>query len=164
MFEVCSRASSRPRFEAFLVLIAVCTPLAYIWSQQAEFGFPLISRWKIQEPTSIHIPSLPSLRPQSESAFVVSKIKGQPPQTRVYDFFVDLVQGAPDGAQRTMLVVNGNRFTCAKTFFTDFLLTIGMYPGPTIEANQWDRVIVNVHNNLPNATSIHWHGLVCSTI
>ena len=35
-----------------------------------------------------------------------------------------------------------------------------MYPGPTIEVNQGDRLIVNVHNNLPNATSIHWHGLV----
>ncbi len=38
--------------------------------------------------------------------------------------------------------------------------TPGMYPGPTIEANQGDRLIVKVHNNLPNATSIHWHGLV----
>jgi FtsP/CotA-like multicopper oxidase with cupredoxin domain len=35
-----------------------------------------------------------------------------------------------------------------------------MYPGPSIEANQGDRLVVNVHNNLPNATSIHWHGLV----
>ena len=35
-----------------------------------------------------------------------------------------------------------------------------MYPGPTIEVNQGDRLIVNVHNNLKNSTSIHWHGLV----
>lgn len=35
-----------------------------------------------------------------------------------------------------------------------------MYPGPTIEANQGDRLIVHVQNNLPNATAIHWHGLV----
>lgn len=141
MFGVCSRAGGRPRFEAFLLLIAVCTPLAYIWTQQAEFGFPLISRWRFQEQASVHIPISPPLKPQPESAFVVAKIKGQPPQTRTYDFFVDVVQGAPDGVQRTMLVANG------------------MYPGPTIEANQWDRVIVKVHNNLPNATSIHWHGL-----
>ena len=55
-----------------------------------------------------------------------------------------------------------------------------MYPGPTIEANQGDRIIVNVTNRLENATyvleflcisppfdiwdsSIHWHGLVCLT-
>jgi len=35
-----------------------------------------------------------------------------------------------------------------------------MYPGPTIEANQGDRLIVNVHNNLPNTTTVHWHGVV----
>ena|SRR6267154_5700234 len=35
-----------------------------------------------------------------------------------------------------------------------------MYPGPTVEVNQGDRIIVKVQNNLPNATSIHWHGLV----
>ena len=35
-----------------------------------------------------------------------------------------------------------------------------MYPGPIIEANQGDRLIVNVHNSLPNTTTVHWHGLV----
>ena len=40
---------------------------------------------------------------------------------------------------------------------------LGMYPGPTIEVNQGDRLIVKVQNNLPNATSIHWHGLVRGT-
>jgi hypothetical protein len=38
-----------------------------------------------------------------------------------------------------------------------------MYPGPTIEVNQGDCLIVKVQNNLPNATSIHWHGLVRGT-
>lgn len=37
---------------------------------------------------------------------------------------------------------------------------IGMYPGPTIEANQGDRLLVIVQNNLDERTSIHWHGLV----
>ncbi|KAI0069818.1 Cupredoxin [Panus rudis PR-1116 ss-1] len=39
------------------------------------------------------------------------------------------------------------------------LVVNGMYPGPTIEANQGDRIIVNVTNHLENVTSIHWHGL-----
>ncbi len=39
-----------------------------------------------------------------------------------------------------------------------------MYPGPTIEVNQGDRLIIKVQNSLPNATSIHWHGLVGETI
>ncbi|HET9871867.1 MAG TPA: copper oxidase [Propionibacteriaceae bacterium] len=36
----------------------------------------------------------------------------------------------------------------------------GQVPGPRLRVTQGDRVRVNVHNRLPEATSIHWHGLV----
>ncbi len=32
------------------------------------------------------------------------------------------------------------------------------YPGPTINATRGDKVRVTVHNELPEATTIHWHG------
>lgn len=32
-------------------------------------------------------------------------------------------------------------------------------PGPTIKANMGDTLIVNFTNNLPDATTIHWHGI-----
>ena|SRR5277367_3740311 len=49
---------------------------------------------------------------------------------------------APDGVPRLMNVVNGQ------------------YPGPTIECNWGDTVVIRVQNNLENnGTSIHWHGL-----
>lgn len=35
----------------------------------------------------------------------------------------------------------------------------GMVPGPTLEANEGDRVIIHFRNNLPDATTVHWHGL-----
>ena len=35
----------------------------------------------------------------------------------------------------------------------------GSVPGPTIEINEGDRVRIIVHNKLPEATSMHWHGL-----
>ena len=35
----------------------------------------------------------------------------------------------------------------------------GTLPGPLIRAKVGDRVIVHFTNNLPDATSIHWHGL-----
>jgi len=35
----------------------------------------------------------------------------------------------------------------------------GDMPGPTIEINQGDRVRIIVTNNLPEGTSMHWHGL-----
>lgn len=41
----------------------------------------------------------------------------------------------------------------------DFWGYNGSMPGPTIEAVQGDRVRIIVHNKLPEATTIHWHGL-----
>jgi len=35
----------------------------------------------------------------------------------------------------------------------------GSVPGPTIEVNEGDRVRIMLHNNLPEPTSIHWHGI-----
>jgi len=32
-------------------------------------------------------------------------------------------------------------------------------PGPVIEVNQGDKVRIIVTNNLPEPTSVHWHGL-----
>lgn len=37
----------------------------------------------------------------------------------------------------------------------------GTMPGPTIEVVDGDRVRVIVHNDLPEATTVHWHGLEC---
>jgi manganese oxidase len=36
----------------------------------------------------------------------------------------------------------------------------GMTPGPTIEAFEGDRVRILVTNNLPEGTSVHWHGMI----
>jgi FtsP/CotA-like multicopper oxidase with cupredoxin domain len=36
----------------------------------------------------------------------------------------------------------------------------GKFPGPLIEVNRGDRLVVNVTNHLSkNSTTIHWHGL-----
>jgi manganese oxidase len=36
----------------------------------------------------------------------------------------------------------------------------GQIPGPRIHVKQGDRVQINVHNALPESTTVHWHGLV----
>lgn len=38
-------------------------------------------------------------------------------------------------------------------------LTLGMFPGPTVEARPGDTVIINVINAMNEETSIHWHGI-----
>nr|AAS21670.1 multicopper oxidase 4B [Phanerodontia chrysosporium] len=73
--------------------------------------------------------------------FVVGSIRGQPPTTRHFNFVVSQMNGSPDGFSKPMLVVNG------------------LFPGPTIEANQGDRIVVHVTNTLSTRTTIHWHGL-----
>lgn len=35
----------------------------------------------------------------------------------------------------------------------------GQFPGPLVRANRGDRVVVNVTNELPLNTTLHWHGL-----
>jgi len=35
----------------------------------------------------------------------------------------------------------------------------GQFPGPVIRANEGDRIIVNVTNELSEPTTMHWHGL-----
>lgn len=69
-----------------------------------------------------------------------------PPNTgavRTYDFTIARSTLAPDGVEREMLLVNGK------------------FPGPTIEANWGDTIVVNVHNSLDNeGTSLHWHGML----
>ena len=65
--------------------------------------------------------------------------------TRNYDFTISRGIIAPDGYQREVLLVNG------------------AFPGPTIESNWGDKIIVTVHNNITGpaeGTSIHWHGFL----
>src|SRR5579863_6529554 len=51
--------------------------------------------------------ALPFLIPQTSQNFVVGSIVGQSPQDRRYNFTIALTNGAPDGVNKTMLVVNG---------------------------------------------------------
>jgi len=44
-------------------------------------------------------------------------------------------------------------------FFMDVWGFNGTMPGPTIEVVQGDRVRLVVHNELPESTAVHWHGL-----
>jgi hypothetical protein len=53
---------------------------------------------------------LETLTPQTSSNFTVGSIIGEPPQERHYNFTIHVANGAPDGVNKTMLVVNGACF------------------------------------------------------
>ncbi|VDB90104.1 unnamed protein product [Peniophora sp. CBMAI 1063] len=121
--------------------VFVVVTLAIAVALDLAFGLRHYAYSALSLPGTLHaVPDY--LRRQLESNFRLSTaVSGEAPRTREYHFTVGHVVGAPDGVERDMLVVNG------------------MYPGPTIEANQGDRLLVTVQNNLDERTSIHWHGL-----
>jgi bilirubin oxidase len=42
---------------------------------------------------------------------------------------------------------------------TDVYAYNGSVPGPTLEAREGDRVVIHFRNELPESTTVHWHGL-----
>lgn len=63
------------------------------------------------------------------------------PQTRHFDWTLTYGQDAPDGFLKKRILINGQS------------------PGPLIEANEGDTIVVKVKNFLDQGTSIHWHGM-----
>jgi FtsP/CotA-like multicopper oxidase with cupredoxin domain len=64
-----------------------------------------------------------------------------PPKVREYKWSIVNRVGNPDGIYRPMLMING------------------LFPGPLIEANEGDTLVIEVDNQSDNATSIHFHGI-----
>jgi FtsP/CotA-like multicopper oxidase with cupredoxin domain len=63
------------------------------------------------------------------------------PVTREYTWVIENHELNPDGVYRPMILINST------------------FPGPLVECNEGDEIVVHVHNHASNATSIHWHGL-----
>ena len=63
------------------------------------------------------------------------------PTKREYHWTIEDVERNPDGVYRPMILING------------------VFPGPLIECNEGDTIIVHVDNRATNATSFHWHGI-----
>ena len=60
---------------------------------------------------------------------------------REYNWKIVDIVGNPDGVYRPMLTVNGQ------------------FPGPMIECNEGDTIVIEVDNQSVNATSLHFHGI-----
>ncbi|KAM0255898.1 hypothetical protein ACHAQJ_005299 [Trichoderma viride] len=64
-----------------------------------------------------------------------------PTRVREFDFLLTWAKHAPDGFSRNMFLINGQS------------------PGPTIEVDQDDWVVVRVKNESPYNTTVHFHGI-----
>lgn len=65
---------------------------------------------------------------------------------------------APDTVEVT-LTAAPTRMSLLPARETDVFAYNGSVPGPTLEAKEGDRVIVRFRNELPEQTTVHWHGL-----
>jgi FtsP/CotA-like multicopper oxidase with cupredoxin domain len=65
-----------------------------------------------------------------------------------------------DGAKEFRLVAEPVKREFAPGMIVDCWGYNGETPGPTIEAVEGDRIRIFVTNKLPEATSVHWHGML----
>ncbi|TGO17436.1 hypothetical protein BTUL_0017g00160 [Botrytis tulipae] len=63
------------------------------------------------------------------------------PKVRTYHWTIKDIEANPDGVFRPMITINSQ------------------FPGPMIECNEGDVIIIDVDNQAVNATSIHFHGI-----
>ncbi|KAK7413172.1 hypothetical protein QQX98_007951 [Neonectria punicea] len=61
---------------------------------------------------------------------------------KAFDLTLTWEAYAPDGFKRDVILVNGQ------------------FPGPLLELTEGDDVLVNVHNEMPFDTTIHFHGII----
>jgi len=63
------------------------------------------------------------------------------------------------GTVEFTLTASAARIAFRPGVMTDAYAYNGSVPGPTIDVHEGDRVVIHFHNDLPEATTIHWHGL-----
>ncbi|EUC50233.1 multicopper oxidase [Bipolaris oryzae ATCC 44560] len=99
----------------------------------------LISKSSAQ--TSPTAPNTTSLRPEEDYILSPTWDFNAPPTIREHTWIISDHTLNPDGVYRSMTLINAT------------------FPGPLIECNEGDEIVVHIHNHASNATSIHWHGL-----
>src|ERR1700733_11308616 len=70
----------------------------------------------------------------SSTPIWVQNVRAYEPKTNVFDLTLKKVNSAPDGFSRILSTINGQ------------------FPGPTIEVNKGDRIVINIHNELGEPT------------
>jgi bilirubin oxidase len=74
------------------------------------------------------------------------------------DPFMRNVSGQP-GMVHVALVAATERLELVEGVTSDVYAYNGRVPGPTLELSEGDRVTVRFRNELPEPTTVHWHGL-----
>jgi FtsP/CotA-like multicopper oxidase with cupredoxin domain len=81
------------------------------------------------------------LRPEEDYMLSQTWDFNAAPTTREYTWVIQDHGLNPDGVYRPMMLINNT------------------FPGPLVECNEGDELVIHVRNHATNATSIHWHGI-----
>lgn len=134
----------------------------------------LAARW--QQGAIPNIFDIGNLRPSSSPASSSSSTAGpwssrlhpedhlfRPETTITLEWSVTTGYRRLDGVKKRVYLINGK--SCTTTWLppclpVTYFLTVGLFPGPTIEARSGDSLQVQVTNNIQDeGLVIHWHGL-----
>lgn len=87
------------------------------------------------------VASAPQLRDASEYILSPDWDLDAAPTTREYNWTITNAELNPDGVYRPMILINNQ------------------FPGPLVECNDGDTIVVHIDNQAVNATAMHFHGL-----
>ena len=76
----------------------------------------------------------------------------------LYDTFLTDFNDDPDIVE-VQLEASWSKIEIAEGYRLNMMTYNGSFPGPLLQANVGDKVIVHFTNNLDQPTTIHWHGL-----
>lgn len=96
----------------------------------------------VEDIAEVEVPGIGGFR-RSASDYILDpswNINAEP-QVRSYKWTIMDIVANPDGVFRPMITINGK------------------FPGPMIECNEGDTIVVDIDNQSINATSIHFHGI-----
>ena len=68
------------------------------------------------------------------------------------------------GVRTFELTAAVTRWTILPGIDVDAYAFNGQVPGPTLQVNEGERVRIHVRNELPEATSVHWHGMILPNV
>ena len=92
-----------------------------------------------------------AVRPRTASAVAADTLR-QPPNLRNRSTVPGVVDVDITAARARLQLVPGGPLV-------DVYAYNGMVPGPTLDVREGDSVVVHFHNQLPEPTTVHWHGL-----
>lgn len=102
--------------------------------------FGLVVWWRI---SAVQVENSMIYRPSLHGDYVLDPhwTFSSKPTRREYRWAIRDQEHNPDGVYRPMMLINSQ------------------FPGPLIECNEGDTIVVHIDNQAANATSIHWHGI-----